>query len=193
MSHEMNPFPNYVDRLTCRFEGSSFVLRPFRLRSDDAALYEAVRASLPELGPFLPWATEEYSLEEARTWIEGLPACWEEGVGFHFGLFDKEGGQCVGGVGLNLVSKVYRILNLGYWVRSSEVGKGLATESARLLGGFALRELGALRVEILAVVSNIRSRRVAEKVGAKFEGILRNRLTIHDETQDAAMFSLVPQ
>ena len=129
---------------------------------------------------------------DAGGWISDLPASWEEGVGFHFGIFDREDGRCVGGVGLNLVSKVYRILNLGYWVRTSETGRGLATEGARLLGDFALKELGALRVEVLAVVSNTGSRRVAEKIGAKFEGILRNRLTIHDKTQDAAMFSLVP-
>jgi RimJ/RimL family protein N-acetyltransferase len=173
-------------------EGSSFVLKPYRLGEDEEALYEAVLSSLPELARYLPWATPLYSQDSATAFIRDLPKLWDEGNGFHFGLFAKKDGRCLGGVGLNMVSRIYRILNLGYWIRTSEAGKGLATEGGRLVGDFALSQLGALRVEVLAVVSNGASRRVAEKMGAKFEGILRNRLTIHDKTQDAAMFSLIP-
>ena len=48
------------------------------------------------------------------------------------------------------------------------------------------------RIEIVAAVGNRRSQRVAEKVGAAREGILRNRLKIGEVWHDAVMFSLVP-
>jgi ribosomal-protein-serine acetyltransferase len=47
------------------------------------------------------------------------------------------------------------------------------------------------RIEILVPTENPASVRVAEKAGAKKEGILRNRLVLHDCPQDAVMYSLI--
>ena len=47
-------------------------------------------------------------------------------------------------------------------------------------------------IEIMVAVGNIASERVAVKVGALREGLLRNRLTQGGEVRDAYMFSLVP-
>ena len=49
------------------------------------------------------------------------------------------------------------------------------------------------RIEILAVVSNTASQRVAEKIGALREGVLRRRLLIQGQSQDAVIYSLVPE
>ena len=44
----------------------------------------------------------------------------------------------------------------------------------------------------MAAIDNAPSRRVAEKAGAKVEGILRNRVTLNGRLHDAVMHSLVP-
>ncbi|HBS27393.1 MAG TPA: hypothetical protein DD827_09775 [Gammaproteobacteria bacterium] len=41
------------------------------------------------------------------------------------------------------------------------------------------------------LVNNIPSRKVAENTGAKYEGILQNRLAINGKPVDACMFSLI--
>ena len=81
---------------------------------------------------------------------------------------------------------------MGYWVRSTHAGRGIATTAARLASGYAFANLGLARIEIVALPDNVASRRVAEKLGARFECIARNRLQFGDETRDAAMYSLVP-
>jgi RimJ/RimL family protein N-acetyltransferase len=48
-----------------------------------------------------------------------------------------------------------------------------------------------MRLEIVCAVGNVRSQRVAEKVGALKEGVLRNRLLLPSGPSDAVMFSLV--
>jgi RimJ/RimL family protein N-acetyltransferase len=48
-------------------------------------------------------------------------------------------------------------------------------------------------VEIVIALENKASIRVAEKVGAHSEGILRNRMVVGREVYDAFMYSLVPQ
>ena len=62
----------------------------------------------------------------------------------------------------------------------------------RLAARFGCEELGLYRIEIVAAVDNIASQRVAEKAGAVREGVLRNRLLVRGESQDAVLFSLLP-
>ena len=50
---------------------------------------------------------------------------------------------------------------------------------------------GALtRLEIVVPVGNVRSQRVAEKLGAHYEGIARQRLRVKGESVDAWQYSL---
>jgi RimJ/RimL family protein N-acetyltransferase len=72
------------------------------------------------------------------------------------------------------------------------VRKGVAIAAARLAARFAFRELSLTRVELVALVDNIASRRVAEKLGATLEGVARNRLVHNGVPFAAAMYSLVP-
>lgn len=63
---------------------------------------------------------------------------------------------------------------IGYWVRSSEVGKGYATEGVRALSSWALDVLCAKRVELVTDEQNHGSKAVAERCGFQLEGILHN-------------------
>jgi RimJ/RimL family protein N-acetyltransferase len=47
------------------------------------------------------------------------------------------------------------------------------------------------RLEIIAGVGNVASRRVAEKLGAECEGLLRKRLFLNGRPEDALMLALV--
>jgi RimJ/RimL family protein N-acetyltransferase len=68
----------------------------------------------------------------------------------------------------------------------------VATRATRGVADHAFRKLGLNRLQFLIPVDNVASQRVAQKTGAKFEGILRNRLMISGRIHDAAVYSLVP-
>ncbi len=46
-------------------------------------------------------------------------------------------------------------------------------------------------MDLVIATGNKRSIRVAEKVGALREGMLRNRIVVRDKVYDALMFSLI--
>lgn len=167
------------------------LLRPFR-EQDVNALYEAVRESISEISPWLPWCHQNYSIEETREFVSSRASVSQGGEWYSFGVFEKDGGRFLGGVGINFINRVHQIANLGYWVRTSAAGHGVATMATRLAARFAFAQLGLQRIEIVAAVGNIASQRVAEKAGARLEGVLRNRLLIRGESLDAVLFSLVP-
>ena len=157
-----------------------------------AALFEAAVESRAEISRWMPWCHEGYSIEDALNWTYPQPAAWAAGSGYEFVIIDRESKKLLGACGINFLNAPNRYANLGYWIRSSQTGKGYASEAAKLAADFAFTELGLSRVEIVAAVGNLASQRVAEKAGAMREGVLRNRLVVGDTTLDAVMFSLVP-
>jgi len=163
-----------------------------QLCADDVRpLYEAVRESIPEVSVWLPWCHQNYAIEETEEFIAARARADEEW--YSFGVFDKESGRFLGGVGLNFFNRVHQIANLGYWVRTSALGRGVATRATRLVAHFGFAQLGLQRIEIIAAVENAASQRVAEKAGAVREGLGRKRLLVRGEPQDAFVFSMLPE
>jgi len=171
--------------------GERILLRPYIL-SDMECLYEAARESIAEVSVWLPWCHSNYSIEESRTWIELCAEAWAKGTAYEFAIIDSMSGSYLGGCGLNQINFDHKVANLGYWVRSSQTRHGAATTATLLLAQFGFRELRLNRIEIVVAVGNKASQRVAEKAGAIREGVLRNRLAVHDKAHDAVMFSFIP-
>jgi ribosomal-protein-serine acetyltransferase len=167
------------------------ILRPFRME-DAAQLYEAVHESLAELKPWMSWAHDGYSIDEVNSFIKMNRAGWEERMQYGFAIIDAENGDVLGSCGLNHLHPVYHLCNLGYWVRTTRHGKGIAGRSAKLAARYGFEHGGIIRAEVVMAVGNEKSRRVAEKIGAHYEGILLNRMVVGKAIYDAHMYSIVP-
>ena len=109
-------------------------LRPFRLE-DASRLHCAVRESLSELKPWMSWATDEYSERTARDYITIARARWEEHTFYAFVVL--RGDELLGACTLSSIHSLYRFCNLGYWVRTSCHGQGIAWRAAKLAARFA--------------------------------------------------------
>lgn len=170
----------------------NILLRTFR-PEDIEALYEAARESINEISPWLPWCHANYSIEESRSFIMSREEAQKNEEDYAFAVFDVKTGMLLGCVGLNQVNREHQFCNLGYWVRTSCTGRGVASSAARMAARFGLEELKLRRIEIVVAVGNHASQRTAEKTGAVREGVLRKRLFINGEVQDAVMYSLVAE
>jgi RimJ/RimL family protein N-acetyltransferase len=160
--------------------------------TDADALYSAVKESIKEIGPWLPWCHPGYSMADAHGFIEFSRKGWADSSQFHFVICLVGTTAIVGGISLNHIAKANRLANMGYWVRTGAARRGVATAAARLVARYGFGNLGLTRIEIAAMPENVRSRRVAERLGAKFESLARNRLVMHERAHDAALYSLVP-
>jgi hypothetical protein len=80
---------------------------------------------------------------------------------------------------------------IGYWIRASRAGRGLATEVTAALTRVALELCGADRVEIRVDPANEASLAVPRKLGFAEEATLRRRLPNPDgEPRDVTLFVL---
>jgi ribosomal-protein-serine acetyltransferase len=156
---------------------------------DASAVVDAVLESMAHLQAWMPWCHPKYSLVDSQSWLEAQVPAFEAGTAFEFAIVSTDG-QVLGGCGLNQIDTINRRANLGYWVRSSATGQGVATGAVRALRDWAFVATDLVRLEIVVAFGNAASHRVAEKVGAVREGTLIRRLVLHGALRDASMFSL---
>lgn len=164
-------------------------IRPLEMR-DAGALYAAVDESRLEVSRWMDWCRPTYGPREAEAWIKSTMLGAEEASCFQFGIFAGRR-RLLGACGLSHIEPQVQLANLGYWVRTRATGRGVAPEAARRVIDWAFANTDLQRIEILAAVGNLRSQRVAEKVGAAREGVLRSRLVVFGKYYDAVMYSVI--
>jgi len=171
------------------------LLRSFR--ADDAqALFAALTESIVELRShlwFLPWVTEEPTPQSAAIRCRRAEANFLLRADLPYLAFERTSGRLVASIGLHRTDWSLPKTEVGYWVRTSEAGKGFASEGVAALTAWALESLGAKRVELVTDEQNIGSRRVAERCGFQLEGVLRNVMLSPDgKLRNSCVYAKLP-
>ncbi len=164
-------------------------IRPLR-PADAAALALAAAESLDTVGEWLPWCDEQFGLREAEQWVQICADDLAAQTAYSMGIFAEDGAEYLGSIGINHINRENNFANLGFWVRASRQNQGIARRAVAMMAEFGLGELRLDRLEIVIAEHNLASRRVAVTVGARFEGILHNRLALRGTPMAAAMYSL---
>jgi RimJ/RimL family protein N-acetyltransferase len=94
------------------------------------------------------------------------------GQDFVYGIFSRDESEAVGGTGLH-TRRGEKVFEIGYWIRASRAGGGLATEATAAFTRVAFELCGAERVEIRTDPANEPSRAIPRRLGFVEEGTLR--------------------
>jgi RimJ/RimL family protein N-acetyltransferase len=109
-----------------------------------------------------------------RTWLAAYEEGRRDGTREAFAVMDGADASFAG-LGLAFeIDREGRQLELGYVVARQARGRGVATRTLELLTEWAFRELEALRIELWISAANEPSKRVAQRVGYRLEGIHRS-------------------
>jgi RimJ/RimL family protein N-acetyltransferase len=167
-------------------------VRPIEIE-DALALRDAILESKAELTPWFPDMVERATREGWRDWVGEQVRTRTARTAFEFVVLDVAEDMLLGCCGIDQIDWQPGVGNLTGWVRTARRGQGLAEHAARLVARFGFEQLGLVRLELKMDVDNAASIRVAEKVGAMFEGVLRNRGGQREAPRPARMYSLVPE
>ncbi len=141
---------------------------------DGRAVNEAVRESIAELRPWMPWARVVPSLAESETFVRESALRFRNSEELPLLLFRKADGLYIGGSGMHNIAWDVPRFEIGYWVRTSLVGQGYVTEAVNGITALAFDKLGAVRVEIRCDARNQRSAAVARRAGYTLEARLHS-------------------
>ena len=157
----------------------------------DAAL-QAAHESVEDIFPWMEWCRPGLERSDVASMVASLEDAWDKGVAYTFAVVDSATGEFLGSVGLNRIDQRRGIANLNYWVTSSKKGKGIATQASGLACRYGIEKLGLVRIGILVPEGNTASCRVAERLGAVREGILRNACRLHGRQLNGTQYSIIP-
>ena len=152
--------------------GDGIVLRR-TVATDADKVFEAIQESNEILYPRMRWALPIPSYEKIAQSCVDAHSQWDLGETLNYTIWSTAHG-CLGRCSLHHIDWGVPKFEVGYWVRLSCHGKGVATEATRLMTDMAFGHLGAKRVSLWCAVDNIGSRRVAEKLGFQHEGRFKN-------------------
>lgn len=176
-----------------RFESERLLIRAPR-PGDGTEVHAAIAESLAELRPWMPWAHLEQSVDDVEANVRQSIADFVARHDLRLHLYLRESEAFVGSSGLHRIDWSVPRFEIGYWVRTSQAGRGFATEATRRIAEFAFDDLGAERVEIWCDAANERSAAVARRAGFTFEARLaRNRRDASGALTDSLCFARLRQ
>jgi RimJ/RimL family protein N-acetyltransferase len=161
--------------VTIRLRGEGVVLRPFT----DGEFDLLWREETQDRGAFdQPWNTHDEAARErvrARVTRSGT---WQEGKVLDLAV--EADGALIGDVQVRHPEQMAPpgLFELGIGLFTGSRGKGCGTEAVTLITRYLFDEERAMRVQLGTDVENASMRRVAEKAGFRFEGVMRGFWTV---------------
>ncbi len=133
--------------------------------------------------------------EKHRKMLAEALECRNDGSRYPFVIIDKLTNRIIGCTRYFLIDSYNKSLEIGFtWYIPSYWGTNYNTECKLLLLTHCFEALRTARVQLKTCSENIRSQKAIEKIGAKFEGILRkDRLRENGTYRSSAYFSIVDE
>jgi RimJ/RimL family protein N-acetyltransferase len=160
-------------------------------RTDVGVLDEAIQETLDELVRWLPWARPGHRRADSRQYIRHARLARSQRVAMEYVLLSAQTGQLLGMASLHRLDWPRRCAGLGYWVRRSAWGQGIATEAGSAVVEQAFHRLDLHRVEAYVATGNRASQRVVEKLGFTREGIARELEFVNGRYLDHVQYSIL--
>ncbi len=167
---------------------SQLYLRKINLHDADE-VFEIIDSDRDHLRTWLPFVDLTFSSKNTRTFIEGLSSPYSQEMVFVICYHDK----ITGLFGFKEIDKINKKLEIGYWINSTNQGKGLVTASCKTLIENAFKKLDMNRIQIKCGVGNIRSSNIPRRLGFTFEGIERCGEKHNNHFINLEVFSLLRQ
>jgi ribosomal-protein-serine acetyltransferase len=162
-----------------------------RLRSlaagDAPAMFALLESDRAHFDTWLRWSPTLRSLGDVTRFIALFAAQEADGNGFHLGLF--EGDALIGGVVCWSIHPSRRTSEVGYWLGTGRLGKGLATRATAVVVEHLFTACNVHRIEMLVARENGRSRAIPERLGFRLEGVRRGSRQIGATFQDHLVYA----
>ncbi|MFL5748813.1 MAG: GNAT family N-acetyltransferase [Niastella sp.] len=140
----------------------------------------------PEIWKFLSVSLN--SKEDIYIWYEQAKAAEKEGKVIPFVIRDNRTSEIIGSTRLFDVDNRHKTAEIGWtWLNPKCFGQKINLEAKLLLLTYSFEMMCLNRVQFKTDITNTRSQKALQKIGAKFEGILRNHKIRRDGSPGNSM------
>ena len=125
----------------------------------------------------------------AEAWVAHTHSAYDAGEACSFAIVLKEENRIIGAVALRLDIE-HRRAELGYWVGKPYWSNGYASEAAQRLLSYGFDVLGLNRIHATYFADNPASERVMQKIGMRYEGLMRQYYLKWGEFRDTGLYAI---
>ncbi|MEO1236455.1 MAG: GNAT family protein [Planctomycetota bacterium] len=134
-------------------------------------VFALVERNRDHLGPWMGWVEAAQSVEDILQVKREAAEKYAERSQLALHIFEAE--RMVGAIALHELDDPHGSAEFGYWLDEAAQGRGLVTRSAKTLLDYGFDEYGLHRVYLTADAKNVRSIAVAERLGMRREGEMK--------------------
>jgi|SRR5690606_2410644 len=157
--------------------------------SDKAAIFEY--ASDVETAQYMLWERHR-TIADAETFLDGFVSENYAAEALDYAICERDRSErVIGGIGVYQRSLSHKTMELGYILHRDFWGRGYVPEAGRALLRRAFQTTDVERIYAPIFEENEKSRRAAEKMGLKFEGIHRSALAIRGSRCSEAVYAII--
>lgn len=167
---------------------NNILLRSYQL--DDAPeLYNAVNRSRKHLQPWLEWVSKTTKPEQSLQFIQQSLHQLNTQEALALGIFFND--RIIGGIGMHHWDQSTKRAQVGYWISEEFEGKGIINSCLTRFIDFLFEKIGLNKIEVHFVPANLRSAKVAERLGCRVEGVIRQSCIRNGRPEDIVITGLL--
>lgn len=133
---------------------------------------------------------KKVSLQDQIDSLKDINEKYENKDYYNWLIILKDTNQIIGAINLNVNLRNDSVM-FNYAIDNRFTRNGYMTEALEAVKDFAFNQMKVHRFEGGCVITNIASKRVMEKCGLKFEGILKDYVKLSDGYHDMYMFAVI--
>ncbi len=160
------------------------------LRIEDAdTMYDVTIRNRGHLEPWMSWMDRVIDVSDTYGFLRNAEKEAFDHTAFKSGIWQR--GELIGAIDLHDIDWQNAHACIGYWLDKGHTGRGIMTQSVRVMTEYAFEALGLHRVEIHVATENHASRRIPERLGFTLEGTLREVQLLRGAYHDHALYALI--
>ncbi|MBR2336096.1 MAG: GNAT family N-acetyltransferase [Clostridia bacterium] len=163
-----------------------FILRKLSLDDTDDMYEYAKDAGVTRFLTWSPHKDKAFTLE----YLTYLQTRYKAGEFYDWAIVCKDSGKMIGTCGFTRLDLKNDFAEIGYVINPEYHGQGIATEVVGRVIKYGFENLMLNRIECRFIEGNDASRRVMEKNGMKFEGIMRGAMLIKGDYKDIGVCAI---
>ena len=170
-------------------ETKRILLRKMSL-TDAKDMFEYAQDS--QVSKYAGWNVHS-SIQDSKLFLKHTINKYKKNHISSWGIVHKAEQKFIGTAGFTDWNLQHNYAEIGYTLSRKYWGKGYMTEVVNAIIYFGFRTMMLNRIEARCVIENIASARVMEKVGMKYEGILRQCMFMNGKYCNLKIYSILKE
>ncbi len=187
------PFIDYprLIQLPTKILGKQCILRPYR-SGDGAAMFTAIMEDVDDLMQWMEWPRQHKGANDSENYVRDMAGKWQTREALVMGIFSPDEKTLYGGTGFHGFDWKVPSLEIGWFLRKSARGRGIANEAINLCCTLAFDHMKVNRVWGSVDALNDKSWKLFERVGFTREAHLRGERRSHrGEIRDTFIYGML--